>query len=208
MLLFCDGATEIKYFKILKKVLDIKSNLLCISDTPIKNIENYRIKANKIKDNPRIYEDFLEIHFICDIEDMHKNHHNKARITNFEKEIFEINKYLNKIKQDLQIKIIDSFPSFEFWLLLHFPKIKDKDFNKLYSNNEIKKKLEKVMSCKYKKADESWLKKLLSSNKEEVKDIMIRAIQRAKKTKKEEEFFNQSYTMVFETVRQALINSS
>ena len=49
ILLFCDGATEIKYFKILKKVLDIKSNLLCIGDTPIKNIENYRIKANKIK---------------------------------------------------------------------------------------------------------------------------------------------------------------
>ncbi len=209
ILLFCDGDTEIKYFKILKKVLGIKSSLLHISDMPMRNIKNYLEKAKKIKDNPRDYKDFLEIHFICDVEDLHKNSHNKTRIINFEKEISEINKYFKKMKRgriDLQLKIIDSFPSFEFWLLLHSPKIENKDFNKLYSNEELVRKLKE--KYQYKKGDLTWLEKILFSNKENARDVIIGAIQRAEKTKKTEESFNQSYTMVFETARQALINSS
>lgn len=192
ILLLCDGESEIAYFKLLKKKLKVNKSLI-IHNKPLKNLESILHKLYRIKPAKGKRLEYEEIHLICDQEDISK----KERHKSYEKFVVEIKK-LNKEFKETDIKIISSFPDFEFWLLLHFP-IKDSEYKKLYKSSDLKKILSKFHS-KYQKGNEKWLENAIFND---IKTVKI-AINRADKIQKSD---NNCWTRVCDTVRQIFNNS-
>lgn len=192
----CDGKSEIEYLTLTTSAYNVDKRLVKIENRPFKNSEEMLAELEKLKPKKKsIKLAYEEIHLICDKEKLE----NKSRQTSYRKFTTEIKK-LQKHFGTTTLKIITSFPTFEFFLLLHFP-LKDGEFKKLHDNKE----LIKLLSSQYKsysKGSRKWMEDAIF-NKEFEKKINL-ALDRAERIKTSD---SNSWTKIFETVRQIIDNS-
>ena len=196
ILLLCDGESEIVYSTLTISTHKVSERLVAVKTKPFKNLKNILIELKKLKLKTKgmklAYE---EIHLICDKEKLS----NKSRQVSYQNFVAEVKK-LQKEFDDTTLKIITSFPSFEFFLLLHFP-LEDKEFKKLHNDKELIDLLSKQHK-NYKKGDKKWMEYAIF--KKDYGEKIKRAIDRAIKIKASD---SNSWSNVFETVRQILNNS-
>ncbi|MBU6339119.1 MAG: RloB domain-containing protein [Rickettsiales bacterium] len=195
ILILCDGESEITYLKLTVAAYNVDKDLVTIINKPFKNLENVLLELEKRKPERKAILKYEEIHLICDKEELN----NKKRQNSYQSFIKKVDQ-IRKSFATTKLKIIDSFPTFEFFLLLHFP-LESKTFKKLHSNKELINLLSK--QCKnYNKGNEKWLKDSIFSN--DYKEKIKRAIDRAIKIKVSD---NNSWSKVFETIQQIINNS-
>jgi hypothetical protein len=195
ILVLCDGESEITYSSLTVSAYNVNKNLVTVVKKPFKNLETMLAELGNRKPKKKEILKYEEIHLICDKEKLS----NKSRQISYEKFIDEVNK-IRKSFGSTTIKIVASFPTFEFFLSLHFP-IKDKEFKKLHNDRELIELLSKQHQ-NYTKGSEKWLKDAIFNKHFEEKISL--AIERASQIKPSD---SNSWSDVFETVRQIINNS-
>ena len=147
ILILPEGQSELLYLKLVtSEYRPLKRNLTNINNKPFKNLEEI---TKEVKRLAKEYRDrnlpYDEIHIICDKESLSNKSRQKS-YQNLEKE----KNIINNAVKETEIKIISSFPTFEFFLILHFKKIKN--FKKLHTDKSLKEILSN-QHIKYKKAN-------------------------------------------------------
>jgi hypothetical protein len=196
ILVLCDGESEITYSKLVVSSYNVNKNSVTVVNKPFKNLGNMLAELESRKPEKKEILKYEEIHLICDKEKLS----NKSRQASYEKFVAGVNG-MRKTFGSTAIKIITSFPAFEFFLSLHFP-IKDNEFKKLHTDKELIELLSGQQK-NYAKGNEKWLKDAIFSRNPEEK--IKQAIERASKIKPSD---NNSWSNVFETVRQIINNSN
>jgi len=195
ILVLSEGKSEITYSTLTASTYKVSERLVSIAREPFKNLENLLKELEKRKPQKGKILPYEEIHLLCDKENLS----NKARQKSYKIFVAEIKK-LQKDFKNTDLKIITSFPSFEFFLLLHFP-ITETEFKKLHSDKELLQLLSKQHK-NYTKGNQKWLEDSIF-NKDSAEKI-TRAITRAEKLNHSD---NNSWSDVFQTVRQIINNS-
>lgn len=197
ILILCGGESESVYLNLTVSAYNVdRRRFITIERKIYKNLEDMEARLEDLKPKRGEINRFDEIHLICDKEKLS----NKVRQISYNKLKTKINE-LQKSFVDTELKIIASFPSFEFPLLLHFP-IKDAEFSRLHDDKELKTLLSKQHK-NYAKGDQKWMEGAIFSK--EFDANISRAINRSEKIKTSD---NNSWTDLFKTVKQIINNSS
>lgn len=195
IIILCEGESEITYLGLSVSTYKVERRFVTVRSKPFKNLENILTELENLKPKNGKILPYEEIHLVCDKEKLS----NKGRQKSYDNFTAAV-KNLQKSFGTTVLKVITSFPSFEFCLLLHFP-IEDSEFKKLHDDKELIKALSKQHK-NYVKANKKWMEDAIFSKESERKISLF--IKRAEKIKPSD---NNSWTNLFETVEQIINNS-